>query len=348
MFFCFISAQNAEISFKSKNHDFGKIKEEDGLASTTFEFTNTGVAPLVVNGVTASCGCTTPEWTREPIPAGGKGFIKATYNAKGRPGPFKKSITVRSNASESTVVLTIGGDVIPRPKTVEEEYPVRIGDVRLKTRTTPLFDIYEKDSRRDKIQLKNTGKENVNLSFENVPKHIVMEAFPKTLKPNEEGSIEITYNAKNIHDFGVRADFAYLVLNDKVVKTEDYKIIVNSNIREDFRKMTQEEKNNAPTANFKSRTISLDVKKEREKTQIIELENTGKDKLIVRKIKIDKGISKASCSKASIAPGKSAILKVEVDGNKLTSENTYSRVTVITNDYKNPMTVIPVNVKLIK
>jgi hypothetical protein len=107
---------DAVFDFKAKEYDFGQIKEENGMVTTVFEFTNTGKAPLVISGVSASCGCTTPEWTKEPVPAGGKGVIKATYNATGRPGPFNKSITVRSNATEPTVILYIKGEVIPKQK----------------------------------------------------------------------------------------------------------------------------------------------------------------------------------------------------------------------------------------
>ena len=103
------------IVFVNKIYDFGKIQEENGPASTTFEFTNNGSEPLILSEVRASCGCTTPDWTKEPVAPGEKGFVKATYNAKGRPGVFEKSITVKSNATEGneSVVLTIKGEVIP-------------------------------------------------------------------------------------------------------------------------------------------------------------------------------------------------------------------------------------------
>jgi hypothetical protein len=87
------------IKFKSENHDFGKIKE----------FVNTGKGALIISNVAASCGCTTPDWTREPIAPGKTGKIKAVYNSQGRPGQFTKQVTVTSNAAEATKVLTISG-----------------------------------------------------------------------------------------------------------------------------------------------------------------------------------------------------------------------------------------------
>ena len=105
------NAQTPKLEFETKVHDFGSIQEDDGMATVEFEFTNDGDAPLVIYKVTASCGCTTPEWTREPIPTNGKGFIKVSYNPKGRPGVFSKTITIKSNSSDQPIVLQIKGEV---------------------------------------------------------------------------------------------------------------------------------------------------------------------------------------------------------------------------------------------
>jgi hypothetical protein len=76
-----------------------------------FKFTNTGNAPLVISSVQASCGCTVTEYSKEPIPVGGQGYVKATYNAA-KLGVFTKSVTVNANAEESVVQLTIKGEVV--------------------------------------------------------------------------------------------------------------------------------------------------------------------------------------------------------------------------------------------
>ncbi len=110
-----LSAQQPVLTFDKTTHDFGKIKEQDGLASVTFTFTNKGDAPLVINRVQAACGCTTPTWTREPILPGKTGTVTAAYNPQSRPGSFIKTISVFTNASGNATVLTIKGDVIPKP-----------------------------------------------------------------------------------------------------------------------------------------------------------------------------------------------------------------------------------------
>ena len=70
-----------------------------------------GDAPLVLTRVIASCGCTTPEWTKEPIAPGKSGDVKITYNPAGRPGVFAKAISIYSNGKKGSYILTIKGKV---------------------------------------------------------------------------------------------------------------------------------------------------------------------------------------------------------------------------------------------
>lgn len=101
-----------EIKFETTSHDFGTFSENDPIVSYEFAFENTGDAPLVIHQAVASCGCTVPDYTKEPILPGKKGTIKVTYNGTGRyPGHFKKSITLRTNAKPETMRLNIEGEM---------------------------------------------------------------------------------------------------------------------------------------------------------------------------------------------------------------------------------------------
>ena len=99
----------AAFTWDSPSHDFGKIKQGTPVTHE-FKFTNSGKSPLVITNVQASCGCTTPDWSKEPVMPGGQGFIKATYNAAS-PGAFSKTVTVTANIETGFVQLTIKGEV---------------------------------------------------------------------------------------------------------------------------------------------------------------------------------------------------------------------------------------------
>ncbi|MDN5212170.1 DUF1573 domain-containing protein [Fulvivirgaceae bacterium BMA12] len=125
LFFCTIlcfqlSELNAQarFEFSETSHNFGEVLE-GSEATHEFHFKNIGNTPLIIRHVRASCGCTTPYWTKDPIPPGKSGSITATYNSKNRPGNFNKSITITSNADEPNKVLSIKGQVIRHPNAIQ-------------------------------------------------------------------------------------------------------------------------------------------------------------------------------------------------------------------------------------
>ena len=105
----------AKIEFKETTIDYGTIeKGANGLR--TFEFTNTGDAPLIISKVSSSCGCTVPKKPEKPIMPGETGEIEVKYDTN-RVMPIRKTITVLSNADTPTVSLKIKGNVIDPSKT---------------------------------------------------------------------------------------------------------------------------------------------------------------------------------------------------------------------------------------
>lgn len=108
-----VKSSNAAIKFNNTSHSFGNIIEGQ-IARHEFKFTNVGTEPLLLDNVTASCGCTTPKWPREAVAPGQTAVITAEYNSQGRPGTFTKNIFVKSNGGE--VTLTISGNVVKEPE----------------------------------------------------------------------------------------------------------------------------------------------------------------------------------------------------------------------------------------
>jgi hypothetical protein len=102
-----------EITFEKTVHDYGTVAY-GGDGVSTFKFTNTGKEPLILQQPQSSCGCTVPSWPKEPILPGESNEIKVTYNTK-KVGPINKTVTIRSNAKNNTVVLSIKGKVEPDP-----------------------------------------------------------------------------------------------------------------------------------------------------------------------------------------------------------------------------------------
>ena len=110
------TAEEATIVFNNDAFDYGEIQYM-GDGECTFTFENTGKEPIMLTGVRASCGCTAPNWSKDPIKPGDTGEIKVKYNTR-IVGPFSKAITVNSNGTPSHIVLRIKGRVLPKQEEV--------------------------------------------------------------------------------------------------------------------------------------------------------------------------------------------------------------------------------------
>lgn len=112
-----------EIEWKKTSHDFGEIVQGT-KAKYTFTFVNKGTGPIIINNATASCGCTVPNFSKEPVQPGQQGSVTVVFDSSGKSGNFSKNITVLTSVGQST--LFIKGNVVleaAKPKS-----PVQIGD----------------------------------------------------------------------------------------------------------------------------------------------------------------------------------------------------------------------------
>lgn len=109
-----------EMKFEKTRHNFGVFAADTAVVTHEFVFTNVGKAPLIIHQANASCGCTVPEYTLEPIQPGEKGKITVTYNGKGRrPGVFRKSITIHNNGRQSPIRIYIEGEMISNEEPIK-------------------------------------------------------------------------------------------------------------------------------------------------------------------------------------------------------------------------------------
>ena len=99
------------IEFKETRHHFGVIQSGEKV-SYSFRFKNTGTAPLLISSAKASCGCTVPAYTREPVQPGEEGNIEVTFDSSGKSGMESKNVTIISNTTPNSTVLTISAEIM--------------------------------------------------------------------------------------------------------------------------------------------------------------------------------------------------------------------------------------------
>lgn len=343
-----VSSQTVQpkISFDNQEHDFGKFKEADGKVTYKFEFVNTGGSDLIVQNVTASCGCTAPQWTREPVPPGGKGFVAATYNPAGRPGSFRKYVTVVSNSNPGSVRLTIAGEVEPKPRTVEDDYRYAMGPMRLKSNHLAFGNLKNTQTIEKRLEVINPSEDIVKLEFDRVPKHISIRAEPSSLKPGEKGVIIASYNAPARNDWGFVIDRMGLKINGE--SERDYSLVISANIEEDFSTMTADQLANAPVLSVDDPEFKFGKINQGEKVEhTYVLSNSGKTDLYIRKVKASCGCTAVQPEKQVVAPGESVNIKTVFNSaGKVGNQN--KTVTIITNDPKKSKMILWVKGEVVK
>ncbi|TAH01612.1 MAG: DUF1573 domain-containing protein [Sphingobacteriales bacterium] len=107
-----VNSENATtINFSKEIFDFGKITQGDTVVNA-FEFTNTGKIPLIITNAVASCGCTLPNWPKEPIKPGDTGKINVVFNSTGKKGLQDKVITITANTNPAQNKVHLIGEVL--------------------------------------------------------------------------------------------------------------------------------------------------------------------------------------------------------------------------------------------
>jgi hypothetical protein len=324
-------------SFTTESHDFGKINESDGSVSFKFDFTNVGGEPLVLSNVVASCGCTTPNWPKEPVLPGAKNSITVTYNPQGRPGRFEKTITVSSNADPATQTLRIMGEVIPKTPTTEDIYPQNIDGLRMKVTQIAFNNIAPAEKATQTTEVYNSTAAPMKVAFNEIPKFVTIKITPEVIQPQGKAIIEASYDAAVKNDWGFVFDRIGLVINDKPAAN---KISISANIQEDFSKLTEEQKKNAPKIEVDNINFDFDTIKTGEKVKHeYVVKNTGKSDLNIRKLSPSCGCTAVNLKSQVIKPGESTTIMAEFNSTgKSGSQN--KTITLISNDPTNSKTIL--------
>ena len=337
-------AQNPVITFEKTEHDFGKIHEEDGRVSTVFEFKNEGMAPLVLSNVRASCGCTTPTWTKEPVEPGQTGSITVTYNPNGRPGRFQKTVTITSNASEPTKKVYIKGEVLPKQAKPVNKYTLAVGTLNMKTKTLDLGTVKKGENKSGELEYANLGKEahKVELATNAANAYMINQVTLEEIKPNEIGKFVFAIDTKSTKLYGPVEIKAYVVIDGKKEISETYELTVRANIVEDFSNLSVEEKQQAPIIETEPEVQAGTVTAGKNLKCNLAVKNSGVNPLEIRRVYvIDKNI-KVKAPKA-IKTGKKSNVTVDINTKGLQAGAYTREVVIITNDYMNPIKRVKLN-----
>jgi len=335
----FVVAQVAKpLQFREESFDFGSVKEEGGPVTHEFLFTNNSARYVKIVSVQASCGCTTPDWEKDPIGPGKTGFIQASYNPKGRPGYFNKSLTVTTDMDSNPLILQIKGQVSSDSAPLANaDFQSATGSWKLKSGSFNLGKVYRKDeyTARD-FQVLNSGTKTVTYSGSYVgPAYINVEVQPKALAPGEKGHIKVSYNGKMKGAYGFQSDNIALITDDEFNPSKSFSVYAT--LEDDFKDLTTAEMASAPQLRLQVQTFDFGrIKPNVTSQNEIQFMNMGKRPLEIRSVQGNCSCITASAKKIILKPGEASAIKVEF--NPLDRIGTQQKaVTIYSNDPQNPV-----------
>lgn len=335
-------AQEPVITFERTEHDFGKIPEDGGRVSTEFVFKNEGMAPLVLSNVRASCGCTTPTWTKEPVEPGKTGSITVTYNPNGRPGKFSKTVTITSNATEPGKRVFIKGEVIPKQAKPVNKYTIAVGQLNMKSKELNLGDIKKGETKNGELEYANQKDAEHKVELATADSWLINQVTLAAPKPNEVGKFIFAIDTKNAPLYGPVEAYAYVVVDGKKEISDTYKLTIKANVVEDFSQMSTAEKQNAPIIEVPAEINAGKFAKGKVHKFNFAIKNSGVNPLEVRRAYCEDTRLNAKAPKA-IKSGKKGMITMDIDARQLDPAAFTREMVIITNDYQNPIKRVKIN-----
>ena len=332
-----VAQQAKQLKFREETHDFGAVEEEKGPVTHEFVFTNNSPRPVKILKVQASCGCTTPGWSKEVVPPGQNGFIQASYNPKGRPGFFTKSLTVTTDLEANPIILQIKGQVTNEEKPVASDYPVDKGSLRLKVSSFNMGRVFLKDEYVVReFPVLNSGSGPLRFTGKFVlPPYIKVDVQPRVVPAGEKAVVKVSYNGALKNRYGFQSDNVEIETDDAANPVKSFSVYAT--LEDFFPEMSAEALAKAPQLTFDSYALDFgNIKGNTATDKEILFTNTGKKELLLKSIQPNCTCISASASKTSLKPGESSILKISF--NPMERSGTQNKaISLYSNDPKNPV-----------
>lgn len=350
------------IEFDSVIHDFGDIMLSDGPVSCEFTVRNISNKPIAIYNVISSCGCTDVTWTREPVPAGGKGRISATYSNDEGGYPFDKTLTAYISALKQPVILKLRGVSHEKKLSLSELFPIKFGSIGLKEVDIKAGNLLQGQIKSGEFQVSNTGSRPVTLTFGDVSPNLKISAKPSSIPAG--GTAVISYTISSDRSlWGKNYYYATPMVDGKSYKatgtssssakisgaealqadsnpelgTGKPKIGIWAITKEDFSDWSKENKAKGSNPSFSSSTYSFNkVDAGTVVNAVFELTNTGKDDLIIYKIDSDSRRAVADTTDR-LSPGQKSRIKVKLDTKGMPSGEILVLLTLTTNSPIRPL-----------
>jgi hypothetical protein len=330
------------IKFQDKVHDFGEVTEQNGSVQHEFSFVNKSARPVLIISVQPSCGCTTPGWSREPVAPGKTGYIQASFDPKGRPGYFTKTLTVTTDYDQNPIILQIKGNVVDKKgENLPHDLLIENGSLRLRSNSFNMGKVFiNKPPVQMEFPMYNASSDTLKI-IEIVAASFIKLSVPKYLAPNTKGSLKITYDAKLRNQYGFTSDNITLKTDDKSQPNKSFSVYAT--VEESFPTLSPEEQAVAPVLYFETYTVDMgNLRKGIDFQRVVKFKNKGKKNLNIRYLQSNCSCVSVQSTSLTIKPFEEASLKITFNSDGREGLQNKA-VTVYSNDPVNPVQRITIS-----
>lgn len=328
-----LSIHAASIRWIERNYDFGLFHEIGGPKTGTSRFVNAGTDTIAIVSVKPSCGCTSADFTRQPLAPGDTAVVSYTYDPNMRPGRFEKSVQVRlSDGSKQDIIIT--GNVLGTPESLKTLYPLDAGTLKFSDRIITFGKVTKGRAPVRFVNAYVFSSDSVVPVLKSTNKGLSVQPSVKKAGPGDVVTFTLTLNTDKINEYGpveLQAESGDTILTAMAVILPDP---VDLQLHQQGKK---------PQIDLSSDFIDLGkLKKTDFATGSFKIYNSGKAPLELLKIYPNYNVISIKKYPGSIKPGKSADIEFQIDLSSMSPKDWRLPIEIITNDPVRPTQTINV------
>jgi hypothetical protein len=341
-----INAQ-PQATWLERTHNFGVFQEGDGKVTCHMQVVNTGNEPVLIVKTQAGCGCTSIKHPEAPIQPGDTAAVSITYNPSGRPGQFTKQAIIFTNTTPNRTILEISGNVIPTSATLDKQYPLSAGSLRISKRDIPFGEIVKGKGCTRYLSAYNASTDTLLVSVRGAKPHLHASIVPDTVPPGRVTALTVHYTSNYAPLWGLNVDTLFVEsrpLNSTTnAENASAEVYVMAQVMENFDHLTDQQRASAPVIVVDCGE-SLDfgtINRGDVVTRTFTVTNKGKNVLTLRRLWVPQGEGiTIKTSRQEIKHGKKATITVTVDSSQQIEEMLNVPLTLLCNDPDSSRVVI--------
>lgn len=343
MAFSTISAKaSVNVEWLDNAADFGVFHEAAGNPTLKLRMVNRGDAPVVITGTRVSCGCTLASYTEDPVLPGDTAYVAVTYNAKGRPGKFDKTVKVYVG-DDYMRSFPVRGTVIGAPQTLENQYPLEAGPLRLSGNAVYMGEIRKGETRQAFINAYNQSSDTITVRPAEHEKMLSVDASTERIAPGELATYSVYFNTLDEPEYGFIGRFMKFIAESPDGTVVSLSVPVEANVIQNFSNLTPESEQNAPRiVVYPDRLDVGNIDSDKELTLKFKIKNSGKTVMKVERIYSLNSDIKVHSSKEEVKAGNEMKVELTLNPANLPEGAFNVPVFIIANDPHSPVTTLSV------